>query len=56
MTEQEGSLITPAHRRLLAEQPGYAEFNDHKLHATSPAPCSAAAWPEGRDRGVRDPG
>jgi 3-oxoadipate enol-lactonase len=29
-------LETPAHRRLLAERPGYAEFGDRKLRATSP--------------------
>jgi pimeloyl-ACP methyl ester carboxylesterase len=28
-------LDTPAHRRLLAERPGYAEFSDHKLRTSS---------------------
>jgi 3-oxoadipate enol-lactonase len=28
-------LDTPAHLRLLAERPGYAEFSDHKLRTTS---------------------
>jgi pimeloyl-ACP methyl ester carboxylesterase len=52
MTEQEGPLITPAHRRLLAEQPGYAEFNDHKLRATSPGLYAAMAplFPAAADR------
>ncbi len=30
-------LTTPAHRRLLAERPGYAELGDSKLLASSPA-------------------
>ena len=37
MAEREGPLETPAHRRLIAEQPGYAEFEDRKFRATSPA-------------------
>src|SRR5262245_2353176 len=52
MTEQEGPLTTPAHRRLLAEQPGYAEFNDRKLRATSPGLYTAMApeFPAAADR------
>lgn len=34
--EHQGPLGTPAHRRLVAEQPGYAEFGDRKLRATAP--------------------
>jgi pimeloyl-ACP methyl ester carboxylesterase len=37
MAERDGPLETPAHRRLAAEQPGYAEFEDRKFRATSPA-------------------
>ncbi len=37
MAERDGPLETPAHRRLVAEQPGYAEFEDRKFRATSPA-------------------
>ena len=43
MTEQQGPLTTPAHRRLLAEQPGYAEFCDRKLRTTSPGLYAAIA-------------
>jgi 3-oxoadipate enol-lactonase len=43
MAEQEGPLRTPAHRRLLAGKPGYAEFNDRKLRATSPGLYAAMA-------------
>ncbi len=52
MAEQEGPLTTPAHRRLLAEQPGYAEFNDRKLRATSPGLHAAMAplFPVAADR------
>lgn len=32
----EDPLSTPAHRRLLAERPGYAEYGDAKLRACSP--------------------
>ena len=32
---QESPLDTPAHRRLMAERPGYREFGDGKLRATS---------------------
>ena len=35
--EERGSTLdSPAHLRLLAEKPGYKEFNDHKFLATSP--------------------
>jgi 3-oxoadipate enol-lactonase len=52
MAEQEGPLITPAHRRLVREQPGYAEFNDRKLRATSPGLYAAMAprFPAAADR------
>ena len=38
-----GPLETPARRRLAAEQPGYAEFEDRKFRATSPALYAAMA-------------
>jgi len=52
MAEQEGPLTTPAHRRLLAGQAGYAEFNDRKLRATSPGLYAAMApvFPVAADR------
>lgn len=34
--EQKSPLDTPAHQRVLAERPGYAEFGERKLRATSP--------------------
>jgi pimeloyl-ACP methyl ester carboxylesterase len=37
MATREGVLSTPAHERLLAEVPGYAEFGERKFRATSPA-------------------
>jgi 3-oxoadipate enol-lactonase len=43
MAEREGPLETPAHRRLVAERPGYAEFEDRKFRATSPALYAAMA-------------
>ncbi len=45
-------LETPAHRRLLARRPGYAEFGDHKLRASSPHLYAALATQilEGADR------
>ncbi len=43
MAERDGPLQTPAHRRLVAEQPGYAEFEDRKFRATSPALYAAMA-------------
>ena len=36
MAEVQSPLETPAHRRLVAEQPAYAAFEDGKLRATSP--------------------
>jgi pimeloyl-ACP methyl ester carboxylesterase len=33
---RESPLDTPAHRRLVAERPGYAEFEDYKFRAASP--------------------
>jgi pimeloyl-ACP methyl ester carboxylesterase len=52
MAKQEGPLITPAHRRLVKEQVGYAEFNDRKLRATSPRLYAAMAprFPVAADR------
>jgi len=43
LAEQRGPLDTQANQRLLAEQPGYAEFCDRKFLATSPALYSAMA-------------
>ena len=37
MAERQGPLHTAAHQRLLDTRPGYAEFGDRKLRATSPA-------------------
>jgi len=52
VAERQGPLATPAHRRLLAEQPGYAEFGDRKLRATSPGlyTAMAPAFPRAADR------
>ena len=41
MAEREGALDSPAHLRLLAERPGYQEFNDRKFLATSKAAYAA---------------
>jgi len=43
LADRDGPLTTPAHRRLVAEQEGYAEFNDRKLRATSPGLYAAMA-------------
>jgi pimeloyl-ACP methyl ester carboxylesterase len=43
LAERQGPLSTQAHQRLLAGQPGYAEFCDRKLRATSPAMYAAMA-------------
>jgi pimeloyl-ACP methyl ester carboxylesterase len=43
MAQRDGPLETPAHRRLIAERPGYAEFEDRKFRATSPALYAAMA-------------
>ncbi len=43
MAERDGPLETAAHRRLVAEEPGYAEFEDRKFRATSPALYAAMA-------------
>jgi pimeloyl-ACP methyl ester carboxylesterase len=43
MADREGPLETAAHRRLIAEEPGYAEFEDRKFRATSPALYAAMA-------------
>ncbi|MEY2405003.1 MAG: 3-oxoadipate enol-lactonase [Acidimicrobiaceae bacterium] len=37
LAERGGTLDSPAHLRLVAENPGYAEFNDRKFRATAPA-------------------
>jgi pimeloyl-ACP methyl ester carboxylesterase len=37
LASREGVLDTPAHEKLVAEKPGYQEFNDRKFLATSPA-------------------
>jgi pimeloyl-ACP methyl ester carboxylesterase len=37
MSERQGPLHTAAHQRLLDTRPGYAEFGERKLLATSPA-------------------
>ena len=52
MATHEGPLTTPAHRRLLAEQAGYAEFTDHKFRTSSPAMYAAMApvFPTAADR------
>ena len=52
MATHEGPLTTPAHRRLLAEQAGYAEFTDRKFRASSPAMYAAMApvFPTAADR------
>ncbi|HTZ09119.1 MAG TPA: alpha/beta hydrolase [Acidimicrobiales bacterium] len=36
VAEAESPLETPAHRRLVAERPGYRDFEDAKLRTTSP--------------------
>jgi 3-oxoadipate enol-lactonase len=43
IAERRGPLDTPANQRLLAEEPGYAEFCDRKFRATSPAMYAAMA-------------
>jgi pimeloyl-ACP methyl ester carboxylesterase len=43
LAEQRGPLDTPANQRLLAEEPGYADFCDRKFLATSPALYAAMA-------------
>jgi pimeloyl-ACP methyl ester carboxylesterase len=43
LAERQGPLETAAHRRLIDEQAGYAEFCDRKLRATSPALYAAMA-------------
>jgi 3-oxoadipate enol-lactonase len=40
---REGPLHTPAHQKLLDNKPGYAEFCDRKLRATSPGLYAAMA-------------
>jgi 3-oxoadipate enol-lactonase len=43
LAENESPLDSPAHKQLLARQPGYAEFEDLKFRATSPALYAAIA-------------
>lgn len=43
MADQQGPLHTRAHQRLLDERPGYAEFGERKLRATSAALYAAMA-------------
>jgi pimeloyl-ACP methyl ester carboxylesterase len=43
MAKMESPLETPAHRRLLEHRPGYAEFGDRKMRATSPHLYAAMA-------------
>jgi pimeloyl-ACP methyl ester carboxylesterase len=43
LAERQGPLETAAHRRLIDEGAGYAEFCDRKLRATSPALYAAMA-------------
>jgi pimeloyl-ACP methyl ester carboxylesterase len=43
LAEQRGPLDTPANQRLLAEEPGYAEFCDRKLRASAPSMYAAMA-------------
>jgi len=52
MATYEGPLTTPAHRRLLAERAGYAEFTDRKFRTASPAMYAAMApvFPTAADR------
>jgi pimeloyl-ACP methyl ester carboxylesterase len=52
VAERQGPLGTPAHRRLVAEQPDYAGFGDRKLRATSPGLYAAMApvFPRAADR------
>jgi pimeloyl-ACP methyl ester carboxylesterase len=40
---RESPLDTPAHRRLIAERPGFAEFEDYKFRAASPDLYAALA-------------
>jgi pimeloyl-ACP methyl ester carboxylesterase len=52
MATYEAPLTTAAHRRLLAERAGYAEFTDRKLRTASPAMYAAMApvFPTAVDR------
>lgn len=43
LATSESPLESPAHRRLLVERPGYAEFGDRKFRGTSPALYAAMA-------------
>jgi pimeloyl-ACP methyl ester carboxylesterase len=43
LVDTESPLETPAHKRLVAEQPGYAAFEDRKFRATAPALYAAMA-------------
>jgi pimeloyl-ACP methyl ester carboxylesterase len=37
LADREGALDSPAHLRVMAERPGYKEFNDRKFRATAAA-------------------
>jgi pimeloyl-ACP methyl ester carboxylesterase len=37
LADRQGALDSPAHLRLMAERPGYAEFNDRKFRDTAAA-------------------
>jgi 3-oxoadipate enol-lactonase len=43
LAQRQSPLETPAHQRVLAERPGYAEFGDRKFRATAPALYAAMA-------------
>ncbi len=43
LAQRQSPLETPAHQRLLAERPGYAEFGDRKFRATAAALYAAMA-------------
>lgn len=48
LEQQESPLETAAHRRVVADRPGYAEFGYRKLRATAPALYAAMALAIGR--------
>jgi 3-oxoadipate enol-lactonase len=52
VAEHQGPLATAAHQRVVAERPGYGEFGDRKLRATSPGLYAAMApvFPRAADR------
>ncbi len=52
LAQRQGVLETPAHRRVLADRPGYAEFGDRKLRNSAAALYAAMAprFVRGEDR------